>query len=431
MDLSEILNKTKKRSEQIKNVRKPPSIASTDRPYSASDISKKENKQINFTGLLDDKTGNKPTTNWQQTGNKLATDSTTNWQQTGNKKNDLKQTGNKPTTKPATDSATNWQQTGNKLATNTSFSMLVGLQRNCLYFVYQSCKSTRSKVTEQLSLEHIAQCLKTSSGAIKTTLQRLVKKGCLMRIGFKNGRGGWSTYELPESIFTEMLRQETNNKLTTNWQQTGNKLVAEPATEPATAFSSSSSNFLNSSNSKTTTTVPEEFDGIDIEPLRQYGFTEKHLIQIIERSNFTKQMIQDSLDAFAFDLKKNNKAAKLKSTPLDCIMGTLTKGRHYNPPENYISPQQESARQYLEAKKAEKEKEKQLQEEAMELAFSDWKNTMSDEEIETLIDEILKESPDFVRKEKMTRNISIYNHYKGNIWPQKKNDFFNKITNKI
>ena len=38
--------------------------------------------------------------------------------------------------------------------------MLVGLQRSCLLFVYQSCKANRSKVTESLSLEHVAQHLK-------------------------------------------------------------------------------------------------------------------------------------------------------------------------------------------------------------------------------------------------------------------------------
>ena len=34
--------------------------------------------------------------------------------------------------------------------------------------------------------------VKTSSGAVKTTFQRLEEKRCLIRVSFKNGRGGWS-----------------------------------------------------------------------------------------------------------------------------------------------------------------------------------------------------------------------------------------------
>jgi hypothetical protein len=45
------------------------------------------------------------------------------------------------------------------------------------------------------------------------SIQRLEDKGYLIRVGLKKGRGGWSVYELPENIFTGMLRLETDNKL--------------------------------------------------------------------------------------------------------------------------------------------------------------------------------------------------------------------------
>ena len=91
MDLNDILNKTKKRSEQIKVVHKPPSIASTDRPYSEDDLPK---GTANFIS---------------------------------NTENTSLETDNKPATK--------WQQIVNKLTTETSFSELVGLQREIIIFI--------------------------------------------------------------------------------------------------------------------------------------------------------------------------------------------------------------------------------------------------------------------------------------------------------
>jgi hypothetical protein len=87
MDLNEILNKTKAKSEKIKTVRKPPSIAMDDRPYTTAEAQ-----------LYSNSHENKLTTNRQQSDNKLAT----NRQQTDNvfaiTKIEQNKTGNKPTT---------------------------------------------------------------------------------------------------------------------------------------------------------------------------------------------------------------------------------------------------------------------------------------------------------------------------------------------
>src|ERR1700722_13782313 len=124
MDLNDILNKTKKRSEQIKVVHKPPSIASTDRPYSEDDLPKGTANFISNTENTSLETDNKPATNWQQTGNRTDNKLATNWQQTDNKKERKNKTGNKLATELATELATNWQQTGNKPTTKMTFSML-------------------------------------------------------------------------------------------------------------------------------------------------------------------------------------------------------------------------------------------------------------------------------------------------------------------
>ena len=352
MDLSEILSKTKKRSEKIKNVRKPPSIASSDRPYSISDLKEEQEKILSINAENTIKTDNKAATIEGVVGNKVAS---------------LEE-------KPET----NRQQSDNNAITRTSFSMVVGLQRACLLFVYQSCKANRSKITESLSLEHISQQLKTSSGSIKTTLQRLEKKGCLIRVEFKNGRGGWSTYEIPETIFNEMLRQETDNKLITNWQQTGNMVIG--ATQPSFDHGTGVSEASVTSEKKVLKAFPEEWQSINIDQLKWIGFTVTHILQLAQSNKLEPSIVQDSIDAYAFDLTHNNKAETIKGDLISYFMGIVRNGMPYTPPKNYESPQDLAMRIYLEHKKEASDKREAQETELKNLAYLEWENKLNEVE---------------------------------------------------
>jgi hypothetical protein len=230
---------------------------------------------------------------------------------------------------------------------------------------------------------------------------------------YKSGRGGWTQYELSEQMFQEIINNKNWIKLEPKWSQTRAKVEPELETE-LKPNSPSSSSFLSKDSKETTTSIPEEFQEIDITALLPYGFTEKHLLQIIDRSGFDKEMIQDSIDAFAFDLRRNNLKAKLKTTPLRYFMGIVTRGTHYNPPENYETPQQESRRLYLESKKIEKEREKKLQEEEFEFAFGSWEKTLKPEEKEAIIDDLLKDEPR-MKNIIVVREGKLKDYYRKNI----------------
>jgi hypothetical protein len=390
MNLAEILKKTKAKSERITTTRHPPSIATEDRPYSITDtpnnpleknletspayfIEITNEKKLPFIEEIQNKfiknkqqTDNKPITNWQQTDNKLATNQKQkirkegveykNWQQTDNTTDNT--TDNKPTT--------NWQQTNNKLATKTVFSELVGLQRDIIIFICRECKSIRSRTTEALTLEYIAITLKRSTGAIKTTIQRLEKKGCLLRVAFKNGRGGWSKYELPNDMYHDVLRNETDNKLATNWQQTDNKLASQPTTELATSESSSSS-----INIKKTTTQLEEEWNFDITPYAKFGFTTSQLKQLISLRIISAADVEQSLIEFNYDFI-NNSLPVIKTGNINFLMGLLRSGHSYvsegfkNEQEAMISAM---------AKRAEDKRRKLLEDK-----FVVWEEELNEEE---------------------------------------------------
>lgn len=334
--------------------------------------------------------GNKVATKWQQTDNSITVEPTTNQKQSGNKpiapENPKVETGNKVGTKPTTLSATNWQQSENKVATNLSFSSLVGLQRNIVIFIYDACKLARSKTTEAITLEHIGRILNTGTGTVKTTIQRLEKKHYVKRASFKNGRGGWSKYELSEIIFRELLQMETENKLTTNWQQTDSKVVTKPATEPATSIPSSSSSInITTTNYKAGALADFQIQLSDT--LTGIGFNSGHIDQLLRDSSLAPEEIQNSLDAFAFDLGFDDIRKKIRS-PIGLIMKLLKNGQAYVSEKGYESEEDRLYRESVERAERKNEEKKLLKTKLIDAKFEEWLENISNEDKKNLVEPI-------------------------------------------
>lgn len=350
----------------------------------SSNQSESESITSGIVATNQQQTDNKPETDRQQSDNKV----TTKRQQTNNiersSNTSQSKTDNKLGAKPATKVEAKWQQTDNKVATQVIFSSLVGLQRNAILIIYKSCKSSRSKSTEALTLQHIADLLKTSSGSVKTTLQRLEKKGCINRVEFKNGRGGWSKYELSEELFRDLLQQETENKLTTNWQQSDNKVGAKPATELATSPSSS-----NSSNIINTNTTSEEDDTWLQEVqlpnnLKNLGFGVSHLKQLKNKFSLSSEEIQKGLEAFSYDLDKGE-GDRLKARGVQNLIGFFfgaMKSGGYNPVNEGFQTAEDAAEQEMlnRLKRRQHERESRKKE-LRELFFKEWLETKDEKEL--------------------------------------------------
>jgi hypothetical protein len=396
MDLQALLKKTESRSAKIKGTRAAPSVAMEDRPYT-NDLSSTPTliEPVPTPTPAETKpplqTDNKAATNREQTGNSIDNKAATNREQTGNNTPGFippkVETGNKVATKPATVSTTKWQRTENKLATDTPFSGLVGLQRAILIVIYDACKAARDRVSGALTLEHLAECLQTSSGSVKTTLQRLETKGCILRVAFKNGRGGWSRYELPEAIFRELLQLETENKLETKWQQTGNKLGTQPATEPATS-SPVVVVGLNSSDLKTTNTQPVE-DKITQPPprvvpipvrLKALGLTQQQL----DRSPLEYDALCESVDAYAYDLEQG---LKPPVGPLRYLLGIIVKRGVPYTSEALIAAESKAIEGYLKRKSEFETRATQQIELEDQINFEKWYNDRSPGEMRAAVPE--------------------------------------------
>src|SRR5690606_18967080 len=124
---------------------------------------------------------------------------------------------------------------------------------------------------------------------------------------------GWTRYELPDDVYNEILQHETTDKLYANRAQTIDKLEAKPITQPNTTPLSSSSFYKDT----TTSELLEVGYEFNITSLQNIGFTETHLKQLVSRSGLSAQVIQDSIDSFAYDLRKNNVEARIRSKKTD------------------------------------------------------------------------------------------------------------------
>jgi len=336
----------------------------------------------------------------------------------------LKQTQDKVKTQLKTKRETKSKQSQNKVKTNLSqiaFSSLVGIQREITLFLYENSKLSRDKKTSKLSIEHIAKSCEIGIKSIPKTIQRLEKKGILSRINFKNGRGGWSIYELAQNIFQEILYFETRDKLKTNSRQTQDKVKTQLKTQLKTNLLSSSSNIIN----KTTTTeeldLPEEWNNIKYGLIKNIGFSMPQLKQLYDTKICDSKIIQDSINHFAFALE-NNERIKSHNNPLNLFMGVLRKG-HAWVESNYESPQDRALRELLKRKKAEKEKREERIKELYNLSFEEWRNSFSERELADLYKKICPKGGIKYRDKNNPLNRATFsNHFEANIWPEKRKE---------
>ncbi len=309
-----------------------------------------------------------------------------------------------------------------KVEPNDSFSSLVGLQRDTMRYVFDSCRFRGSKCSGPIVIQNLAVSLKSTSAAVRKAIQRLEQKGSLRRAGYKDGRGGWTEYQLSDSTYGALLLDESRAKVESNLGQSRAKVEPELEPQLRPRLPSSSSYVLDKEFKTTTTSEPElskddtnklspEWKQVNCAPLAEYGFGESQLSQIVRDKLLTPEMVQDSIFAFAFDLRENGKAKELRGAPLNYFMGTLRKGLAYARPPNYETPQEAARRKRLEILQREESRRQAEEQQLLELEFSNWKRGGA-------AAEIVAQLPDYARRPGPVQDSSLKTHFVENVWPE-------------
>jgi predicted transcriptional regulator len=284
-------------------------------------------------------------------------------------------------------------------------SRLCGHQRKLLLYVGTKCLSRNDLSSGPVTVRELSDLLATNVDTVKTTAQRLVSKGFLKRDKGKSGNGGFTIFYIQENMKKAILddMQKISAGLVNN---------SETKQETRKASISSSYNFTNTTKQPfDQNLLPNEWEQLNIYPLSEIGFTKAHLTQIQKQGILSPEDVQESINAFAFDLSVNGKANKLKGSSLNFFMGILRGGVPYAPAENYESPEVRALRLYLERKKREQEQKEALEKEAFGLAFEDWLQTLSEDDVVDIIPE-----PKFREEGSPFRRGSLELHFRNNIW---------------
>jgi hypothetical protein len=258
-----------------------------------------------------------------------------------------------------------------------SFSALSGLHSKIVLFFFDDCFLRGEKQTRNLSIEYVSNCVESTVSSVKKTIQRLEQRCIIFRTAYKDGRGGWSQYQLHAQIYQELLltkAQVGSTKVETKWRP------AEPAeAKPAPEVQASNQ-------------LPADWSQVDCEPLSSIGFTGTHVRQIFGDKKLTAKDVQDSIHYFAFDLSRNGRAKLIKGNPIGFFMGILRKGNLYTPPANYESVEDIERRRRIEALYRLESQRIAERKKLEDLEFQKWKANLSIDERKTLVPWTQKDS---------------------------------------
>ena len=262
-----------------------------------------------------------------------------------------------------------------------------GLQAKILKFIYNICKKRGSKSSGPVSGSYLATATKMSIRSMQITVIRLIQKKLLIRLNFKNGRGGWSEYGIPQEVYNDLVNLETSNKPLTNLQQTSNKPTSQPTSQPLTSGPSSSScfNILN-----TTTTGPDknsQLSEVEIpDVLCSMGLGDRHLKQVETKFPGAIAGLQRSLEALAHDIEKAGGAEAFKrqngvKSFIAWFFGALKRGGYESRHDGFLTDEERGERAALENLRR-RAREREAGKAEMEgLLFAEWLEARTDGEL--------------------------------------------------
>ncbi|AYK03142.1 hypothetical protein [Legionella sainthelensi] len=255
------------------------------------------------------------------------------------------------------------------------------------YYLYKLAKIENNNFkTPRIRLKDIMIFLNISKDSARTALRFLLKNALIKRIDFQAGKMGWSKYQLSSKIWNELEK------------------------------SLSKQGFISNSLEKNREVDKDAWELIDISPLEEINFTQQYLLQL--KNKTTPEIVQESINHFAFALKHNNKV-KNYTNPIVTFMAVLKRGEAWLEP-NYISPQEIAQKRVIQAKKEELERKVKLEEEFYKLALQEWQSNLNKIEKETII----KNHQGSITPASVKLNL----FFKEEIWPNLKNNYLSSLS---
>lgn len=252
-------------------------------------------------------------------------------------------------------------QSSAKVEPKTDFQELVGLQRNTLIHLFEMCVQAGSRITPPVAISNLAESLGTTVSAGRKAIQRLEEKAFVIRNKFKDGRGGWTKYEIKEEVYKTLLLASRNQKVEPNISQSRAKVRTqlEPQLEPNLS-NSSENNIDNSSLLSQEIQIPAGLKTV---------ISKKEISELLNNGHLTEIELRESLEHFAYDLE--NGLVKSKSHPVNLFFGLSRSGKKYRS-LSLLERQTAELREYQKDLMKLEYEEKQLKEAALKMKFREF-----------------------------------------------------------
>ncbi len=371
-----------------------------------TDIGTIGNKYSNNTGTDIGTIGNKYGNNWEQI-----------WEQSSNKNGDEYRNNieEQATTTQINQTLKSQKTITSSIDTTTEAYVLktlrktAGHQQKIMAQITAHIKSMKEIVNVvDIHISTLSNRINTDKGTTRTSIKRLQKKSILLRAKGERGRHGCTQVIVPDFIIKECLNLFECQPF--SLEEIGYKNGNENRNID---FIYSSSNIINTTTKNTE--FPENWASINFEPLKEMGFAATQLKQLHSKELNTPEIIQESINHFAFGLK-NNPKVKQYPEPLNVLMGVLRKGQAWVEP-NYRSPQEIAQEQLIKSRKAERARLKQLEDDAYDLAFEEWQETLTVEQLEEIA------PPKNKTGDCIPQRVKLSLYFKKNEWDEKKKDY--------
>ena len=258
-------------------------------------------------------------------------------------------------------------------------------QRIILDHLYDLCAQFGERTTPQISNTDLEKDTKINKGSLKNNISILNDNNIIFVKNTKYGPSGWRIFEIPEITYRYISSQRTTSKLA----GVRHKSVTSPSQSPSREVSqdvpSSSSINITTTNYKADALAENKIQLND--GLTAAGFNQGHIEQLLRDSNLAPEEIQNSLNAFAFDLGFEDVKRKVRS-PIGLIMKLLKNGQAYISEKGYESEEDRLYRELID--RAEKKKEERIMLEAklINIKFEEWLEDISDGEKRNLAEPI-------------------------------------------
>jgi len=244
---------------------------------------------------------------------------------------------------------------------------LFGKELDFVYYLVSLCEKECSLRTQPIFSKDLISHLSLKPSHVRNIISRLNKKNILSIVLFNNGKHASRIFEFDKEIYSIIVNRKNKKTQVSSEDVEGEKEIEDNKKNP----------------------FDVDVSNIDFSSMEEYGFNTSHLIQIYreydDKPDFrlSSDIIQDSIDAMAFDLKHNNVIKDFKNSPSVVLLSLLKKGKPYSSktPEKFLSPQAEAMKRYIEIKSKEQKEKKELDDQLKQIAMKDWFDGISESEL--------------------------------------------------